>query len=224
MNVFYLAFINAASQAETSNDIDHAIIQYRTRCSPTPSIPYNEMVNVIPFSFERRRSSCIIRNAANNLILICKGASEEIISRCVYIRSGVSQINLDSNCRQQLTAHITELERLGYRVLLLASRKLDLPSASTDPIDETHESDMVLEGIIALSQPLKEDASSAIDETQNLGVEVKILTGDSLEHALRTCHDLRLSHGFHDDVETLTGPQLDEITDIKQLDATVQRT
>ncbi|THC90787.1 hypothetical protein EYZ11_009741 [Aspergillus tanneri] len=224
MHVFCLAYINAACQLQIADDIDHAVLRARGQYSQPPHIPYYETVEVIPFSFERRRSSCIIRNSANRLVLICKGAYDEVMALCTHVRFGAVHTDLDMSTRERVAHHVRQVTSRGYRVLLIAAKTIEATSLNQGEVHEGLENQMTLEGLIAFSQPVKEDAASSIHQLQDLGVELKILTGDSLEHTLRVFHELRLGHRFEGSAPAISGLQLDEINDPRELDMIVKGT
>lgn len=78
--IFELAFINAVSQGSQGNAMDAAIIKHNETSGEEIPIPYYQNLAVTSFTFERRRSSCIIRGYAQHQMLICKGAFDEILN------------------------------------------------------------------------------------------------------------------------------------------------
>jgi Mg2+-importing ATPase len=81
-SVFKLAYLNAANQSGKKISIDSAIIRHAD--TDEKEILMGEKVGELPFTFESRRSSCIIQHS-EQLTLICKGAFEEVYSLCTHI-------------------------------------------------------------------------------------------------------------------------------------------
>jgi Mg2+-importing ATPase len=78
--VLRLAYTNVTHQSGKKNSIDTAII--RRGESGEKIVPVGECVAEIPFNFEKRRSSTVVRKPDGKLVLICKGAFEEVTGLC----------------------------------------------------------------------------------------------------------------------------------------------
>jgi P-type Mg2+ transporter len=86
----------------------------------------------------------------------------------------------------------------GHRVLGIASTTADLTGLTNTerPLEEIlHGLKLVFDGILVFYDPLREDAATAVKELQSLGVQVKILTGDSAHASMRICSDLGICSG-----------------------------
>src|SRR5437016_6221248 len=89
--VFQLAYLNAVCQGANGNSIDSAILDSQTGQEHIGN-PYHEKVAEIPFTFERRRSSCIVQGVEKKPKLICKGAYDEVLALCTNLRSGEKNV------------------------------------------------------------------------------------------------------------------------------------
>ncbi|KAG6119423.1 hypothetical protein E4U13_007695 [Claviceps humidiphila] len=171
-----------------------------------------EKVAAIPFNFERRRSACIVKGATRTNLLIVKGAFEEVLRLCSTVRQGGVTVPLDSQRKQMLVTRTDQLNREGYRVLLVAEKKVGEVDLRDEESLQELETDMILEGVLSFIDPPKDDAAQSIAELKDLGVQIKVLTGDALPVAVNVCQRLELIRRDDvtetDDVQAITGPEL----------------
>ncbi|MBZ4280642.1 HAD family hydrolase, partial [Mycobacterium tuberculosis] len=80
------------------------------------------------------------------------------------------------------------------------------------------ESDLILEGYIAVLDPPKETTAPALKALKASGITVKILTGDSELVAAKVCHEVGLDAG-----EVVIGSQIEAMSD-DELAALAKRT
>lgn len=204
-HVLELAWLNSAHQSGMRNLMDMAIVN-RVKNMPEP-FPLNQQAKVdeLPFDFIRRRLSVILRQDGHSHILIAKGAVEEMLSVCsCYEKDGVTY-PLDEAEKQNIL-HLSQLYNDdGFRVLLLATRVIDIPKTQYDIHDENH---LCVRGILTFLDPPKDSAAEAIRALQDHGVAVKVLTGDNFAVAAKVCRQVGL------EVNTpITGNQIDAMND-----------
>jgi Mg2+-importing ATPase len=149
------------------------------------------VVGVLPFDHERRMISTVVRDQRGVHTLVTKGAPEGVLQRCA---------NVTDAARAALDAEFAE----GNRVVAVATRSaagLTTPTAAD-------ERDLSLIGLLVFLDPPKADAAQALKRLANLGITVKIVTGDSAAVALKVCGDLGLPAR-----RALTGADLDALDD-----------
>ncbi|KAF5667253.1 magnesium-translocating P-type ATPase [Fusarium heterosporum] len=227
LGVLELAKVDSQIQGNSGNNMDRAIINFRLPEGEV-AVAHYEQVRVIPFDFERRRSGCIVKGITGLNLLIIKGAFEEVFARCSSMRSHgkVEQLNGESLQRWRQLA--MQRNENGYRVLLVATKPLNkayLVDTGVDDLD-TVETDMILEGMISFSDPPKDDAKDAIASLTELGVQVKVLTGDSLPVALNICNSLELiqrQEALDDDYNAISGSDLAMLEGSEEFDHIVER-
>lgn len=209
--VLQLAYINATHQSGKKNSIDAAILNH-----PEPDdqdFSVGEKLQEIPFNFESRRSSCIIRRKDGTSQLICKGALEEVLSLSTHMHLGGRIVLLDDQNREGLVKRAHSLNAEGYRVILVATRELRVTLDFDERFDYcVLESNLVIEGLLTFLDPPKDDAKESIARLQSLGVEVKILTGDNIKVATKVCRSLELVKEVEDEhPQAITGPELEKL-------------
>jgi Mg2+-importing ATPase len=137
-------------------------------------LPDYERQGVLPFDHERQMASVVARMAGGERILVTKGAPEVVLDRCEHVPDG-AQLMLDS------------LFSEGARVVAVATRALTgAPSGPT--IDDEH--GLRLVGFLTFSDRPKADAGPSIARLRELGVEVKIITGDNGLVAAKVCSEI----------------------------------
>ena len=130
-------------------------------------------VALLPFTFERRRTSVVVDSAGRRR-LICKGAAEEVLARCS--RSSSAEATLE------------RLLDAGHRVLAVADR--DVPDR--DAYDDADERGLELRGFLVFADPPKPDAAASVARLHELGIELKVLTGDNERTAVHVCKEVGL--------------------------------
>ncbi|PHH81795.1 hypothetical protein CDD82_7837 [Ophiocordyceps australis] len=235
MSVLKLATVDASVQGIHGNNIDKAILNHRIVDDQKVNIASYEKVAAIPFTFERRRSACIVRGVTGQNLLICKGAFDEVLALCSSVRQGGVAIPIDAEHRRVLSDKSTVLSRQGYRVLLVAEKTLAQGQGTDNTFDDSSDSfedgidslerNMTLEGMLSFIDPPKDDAAESIAQLKALGVQVKVLTGDNLPVALNVCQSLGLldDEQVEDDIQAITGPELALLEDTAELNETVAK-
>jgi P-type Mg2+ transporter len=205
--VLEYAYLNAAYQTGLKNLLDVAVIDYaRENQRGGPDIAYHK-VDEVPFDFLRRRLSVIVEADADQHLLVCKGAVEEVLNVCTAVEDHGQVVPLCAEMRDEVNALADDLSTDGLRVLAVGYR--EFPGIR----DEYHledEADLTLLGCITFLDPPKETAGPAIAALKEHGVSVKILTGDSELVTRKVCNEVGLPPG-----DVLVGTDIERMTDIE---------
>ena len=183
------AFLNSWFQTGLKNLIDAAVIRRQQELGADDLTRRYEKVDEIPFDFERRRMSVVVRDEGGKTQLVTKGAVEEMLACCAFAESGGQVLALTDEVRRRVLAKASELNEKGMRVIAVAHKTGPAPVGSFSTADE---SDMVLIGFLAFLDPPKETARSAIAALNGHGVAVKVLTGDNEKVARAICRQVGL--------------------------------
>jgi len=165
-------------QAVGGNPLDHALWKSSAAGAEQATLAEYTRLGVLPFDHERNMVSVLVRDTANQLTLVTKGAPETLLDRCVDVP------------QQARDALATEFAA-GNRVVAVATR------AVTDrrPPRAADEHGLHLQGFLVFLDPPKQDAAKALSRLANLGIAVKVVTGDNPAVAVKVCRDLGLSEG-----------------------------
>jgi Mg2+-importing ATPase len=168
--VLRFAFLNSVFESGFRNPIDEAIRTHR-------AFDISQVIkeDEIPYDFGRKRKSVLVRTDGRRT-LITKGAVRQILDACGRIeREDGSQPALTAEERTRLEGLIEDFQIRGLRTIGVAVR--DMPGAA--PISKNDERDMVFLGFLVLSDNVKPEVGRLIQELADLGVSLKIITGDS---------------------------------------------
>lgn len=156
---------------------------------------YNEFeyVSYSPFDPERRRSGVLVqRKNSAEYWYVLRGAYEIMENTCF---AG------DQNAKKW----IGEQGLKGHRTLAVAIKKLTF--VPDDLIAEEH--DLTLVGVLAFSDPIKRTAAVALEQARNLGLAIKVISGDAPEVCGAVAHALQL---IDDPQKVVTSKMLEAAT------------
>jgi P-type Mg2+ transporter len=193
-DVLALAYINSHFQTGLKNVLDRAILAHEESHAHA-RVPQLEKVDEIPFDFERRIMSVIVRTPEGNDRMVSKGAPEAIFEKCKNFRLD-GLLPMDHPHIEQLRKEYELLSADGFRVLAIATK--DGPPhksvlAHATPYGKADECDLILEGYVAFLDPPKESALAAIQALERHGVAVKVITGDNELVACKVCEQVGLA-------------------------------
>lgn len=200
--VLELAYLNSFFETGLKSPLDEAILEHEEI-----DVSLWIKIDEVPFDFERRRVSVLLDHSEKkNRILVVKGAPEEIIRLCTHFETEKGTIQLiDLEAKKKIHSVYTSLEKQGFRVLGIAWRE--------ETKELTHavvgdESELILSGFAAFLDPPKESARMALSSLNEIGITVKIITGDSELVTQHVCSELKMPV-----LGVLTGKEIDSIDD-----------
>jgi len=163
-----------ASEPPTGGDsrladpIDGAVWRATTAGWPEPPVRFG-------FDSARRMASGLVQ-LGDDLVLGAKGAPEAVLVRAHWWRTGSGAAEpLGSDLRSQVVAAASELTAGGARVLAVGSRVIKgRPLGGPSQLER----DLVFEGLLAFSDPLRPEVAQAVRELQGAGIAVTMVTGD----------------------------------------------
>jgi len=149
------------------------------------------ILDAAAFDYTRRRMSVLATGPGGQRLIITKGAPESVLTVCAAPPAGAE-------------AFLEAAFDAGSRVVAVATRDAGV-LAAVDPEDEH---DLTLAGFLTFVDPAKADAAAALTRLADLGIDVKIVTGDNERVARKVCHDLGLQVG-----RSIGGAELEALTD-----------
>jgi len=214
-DVLALAYLNSHFQTGLKSVLDRAVLAHE-ESHAHGRVPEHMKVDEIPFDFERRIMSVVVRTPEGNDRIIAKGAPEAIFLRCVRFRLQGQLLPMDHPHIEQLKMEYERLSAEGFRVLAIATK--DGPphgvvAAHATPYGKADECELILEGYVAFLDPPKESARAAIAALERHGVAVKVITGDNELVACNVCRQVGLGTDrvlLGDAVEKMSDEELAE--------------
>jgi P-type Mg2+ transporter len=192
------AYLNATNETGFVNPIDEAI-----RESAAPNCDGWRKLDELPYDFLRKRLSILFEKDGRHL-LITKGALRQILDVCTQAElSNGSLIDIDG-ARPEVERHWHEFSAQGRRVLGVACRDCGNETA----IKRDAEGGMIFLGFIVLSDPPKAGIEKTIRELNELGIALKIITGDNALIAEHVACEVGLKSA-----RILAGPEMRAMSD-----------
>ncbi len=150
-----------------------------------------ERLGLVPFDHERQLVSVLVGTPNGTNRVVTKGAPEAVLARSVQV---------PSQAQRTLDALFAE----GARVVAVAERN----TPELRAIGPADEHDLHLVGFLTFVDRPKADASESLAKLAELGVAVKVITGDNGVVAAKVCHDLGLTVE-----QVLAGADLERLDD-----------
>ena len=195
LGVLKIGYLNSYFQTGLKNLLDRAIIT-RTEKESIEHEDLRELstrykkIDELPFDFERRRMSVIVKEESHEgALLVTKGALEEMLSISAHVQDGKEIHPITEEIRQNILEAVSQLNEQGLRVLGVSQKFY--PNASHRFVVED-ESNMILMGYLAFLDPPKPSAAPAIQALKEHGVMTKILTGDNEKVTQTVCERVGL--------------------------------
>lgn len=196
--VLFHGALNATYETGFINPLDEAI---RTQCVRDLS-GYTKL-DEVPYDFLRKRLSILVASPTTHL-LITKGAVEPMLAVCTRAElPDGSTVTIETRI-EQIRQQFEEMNRQGLRTLGLAVRDM----GETDHIGKEQEAEMTFLGLLVFADPVKPDMAQTIASLRQLGVSLKIITGDHHLVAAHVSQQVGMDHQ-----RLLTGPDLRLMTD-----------
>ncbi len=179
------------SSAVGGNALDMALWNSPAGAPEVAKLGQCRRLATLPFDHERRLASVLVEDQAGGRTLISKGAPEAIEARCDAI---------PETARAALLAEFAA----GNRVVAVATR----PAGDLLTLSPADERGLAFRGLLVFSDPPKASAPAALRRLHELGIEVKVVTGDNPQVSATVCAELGLPGGA-----PLTGQDLDKASD-----------
>ena len=195
LGVLKIGYLNSYFQTGLKNLLDRAIITRTEKESVEHenlrdlSTRYQK-IDELPFDFERRRMSVIVKEKGQDgALLVTKGALEEMLSISSHVQDGKEIHPITEEIRQNILEAVSQLNEQGLRVLGV-SQKFYRNASHRFAVED--ESNMILMGYLAFLDPPKPSAAPAIQALKEHGVLTKILTGDNEKVTQTVCERVGL--------------------------------
>ncbi len=171
------------------------------------------IIDQLTFSTERKYMATMVKAAeAGKHILFVKGAPEIVYAKCsqVWLPEGICPAN----------AHqaMVDNQLLGYQAK--AMRTLGFAYKIVDDTEKDcaqQVNDMTFIGVVAISDPVREDVPPAINRCVDAGIGVKIVTGDTPGTATEIARQIGLWTEADTDRNRITGTEFALLTDDEAL-------
>ena len=208
--VFKHAYLNSYYQTGLKNLLDIAVLNHletEDEVCKEATKRYH-LIDEIPFDFNRKRMSVILRDRNGKTQLITKGAVESMLDVCSFVEYKGNVESMTAELKNEVLKKMAELNNDGMRVLGVAHKTFFDKNQQKFSVND--ENEMVFIGYVAFLDPPKESAKLTIQQLKDYGVKVKVLTGDNDLVSQYVCKKVGIS-----DCRVLTGAEIQYMTDDK---------
>lgn len=142
----------------------------------------HDIMHAFPFSSELKHMTTISK-VDGKIISYVKGSPE-----CVFAMCGMDE----ATC-SEAEKYIIQSQKKAMRVIAFAHKELaSMKDYEEEAEHDQMESNMVFDGFVAISDPLREDVYAAVNSCREAGVDLKILTGDNIVTARAIADELHI--------------------------------
>ena len=203
------AYINASFQTGLKGNIDEAIINRGIENNVPNMVQDYKKIDEIPFDFSRRRLSVIVKDLDEKVLIITKGAVEEILNICTLAEDKGQIITLTKEIKENIQRISKNMNKEGLRVIAVCKKQCE---GKVDNFDVQDEKNMILLGFIGFLDPPKESAKESIQKMNKCGIRVVVLTGDNAEVTKSVCDRVEIKSK-----NIILGSELDKLQDMAVL-------
>jgi Mg2+-importing ATPase len=196
--VLLYAYLNSSYETGYTNPIDEAIRNHHQF-----DISGYKKLDEVPYDFIRRRLSILVLSS-NMRLMITKGAFSNVLAVCSSAETYEGKTMGIADVQRRIQQHFEELSRKGFRILAVAYR--DVGSDLT--ITKNHEAGMTFLGFLVFYDPPKSGIVETITRLNQLGISLKVITGDNRLVAAAISQQVELPN-----IRILTGQELHRMSD-----------
>jgi len=168
------AYLNASYQTGFTNPIDEAIRTDETIKARSFDLAIYQKIDEVPYDFVRKRLSVLV-SKGNSSLITTKGALQNVLDVCTLAETYQGDtVDLDK-VEDQIQQQFEGFSEQGYRVLGISYKD----TGKTETISKNDENGMTFGGFLVLYDPIKPGVTDVVNELKELGISLKIITGDN---------------------------------------------
>jgi Ca2+-transporting ATPase len=160
----------------------------------------------LPFESDRKLMTTV-HARKGKLMAFTKGATENLISRCVSILDNGTARPITDKDREEILKTVEHMSEQALRVLGAAYREYP---ADADPQNLELEQGLTYVGLVGMIDPPRMEVIGSIAECNKSGIVTVMITGDHKDTAFAIAKELGIAHS-HD--QAIAGVELDALSD-----------
>ena len=196
--VQFHAYLNAAFETGFVNPLDEAI-----RGSRAFALDGVRKLDEVPYDFVRKRLSILVEKDGRAL-MITKGALHSVLAVCDFAEGDEGRPVAMDAVRDRVQQLYEKVSQDGLRTLGVACRNLE----GANRLTRDQEAGMTFLGLLLFADRPKAGVADTIRRLRELGISIKIITGDNRLVSERVSREVGLR-----DPKILTGPELRQMSD-----------
>jgi Ca2+-transporting ATPase len=163
---------------------------------------FNERIDEIPFSSERKMMSVLCKEE-NKKFIYTKGALEFILKKCKYIQREDGVFRLLERDKQRILNEKKNMASDSLRTLSFAYKE-----TNSKNLKDSDEDDLIFLGIVGMEDPPRKGVKEALIHCERAGIKIKMITGDDKETAISIAKQIGLKSE-----KVVDGSEIDELSD-----------
>lgn len=174
------------------------------------------------FSRDRKSMSVLVQGKIGKVMFV-KGAPEQILERCAFVRLGNNaKTPLTNDLRASILKKVENWgEQESLRVLAFATvdKVPNIDLSKIDPADYIkYESQMTFVGLVAMLDPPRPEVRESIQKCKKAGIRVIVITGDNKKTAEAIARKIGVFSETEDiSKKSYTGREFDDMTESEKL-------
>lgn len=182
-------------------------------------LPFREnavILDQLAFSTERKFMASLVDSPLlGRKTVYVKGAPEIIMERCKDVVLAGKTIPMQEY-RETIEPQLLAYQNMAMRTLAFAYKTVDGAGAE-DGGELADTEGLHLLGIVAISDPVRPDVPNAVDQCRSAGIDVKIVTGDTLATVTEIARQIGLWDTHDDESKRITGTDFNRLSDEEAL-------
>lgn len=163
----------------------------------------NEIIDRITFTTERKYMATLVDTPTHGRMVYLKGAPEIVLSMCG---------DVTEEMRDREEKLLAGFQRQAMRTLGFACAPAEGFTSCEDAVERCKFTFM---GVVAISDPVREDVPAAVGECVAAGIKVKIITGDTPATAREIARRIGLWNIDDTDANQITGVEFESLSDVE---------
>ena len=173
-----------------------------------------KIVNQLTFSTERKYMATVVDSPLLGAkVLYMKGAPEIVLGHCkdVATKHGTTSASgMQADIEALLLSYQNQAMRtLGFAYKILTDKEAEAPYK--DGLLSVK--DLTYLGVVAISDPVREDVPRAVEACRKAGIDIKIVTGDTPTTAREIARQIGIWTQEDSDKNIITGPAFEALSD-----------
>ncbi|MEL7034466.1 MAG: calcium-translocating P-type ATPase, PMCA-type [Cyanobacteria bacterium J06592_8] len=161
----------------------------------------------LAFTSERKYMTTLgISPSTGRSVLHIKGAPDILLSHCDQILTPAGVTSIRPEERKELLDELKLYEAMGKRTLAFAY--ISEPTMQQQEVKLEEHEDMIWLGFVAIADPVRDEVPDAIQECLKAGIDVKMITGDSVLTAQQIAQQIGIASQHESSDAYITGSQL----------------
>jgi Ca2+-transporting ATPase len=146
-------------------------------------------------------------------VLYVKGAPEIVLANCNHVETAAGFATVEES-RSDIEKKLLEYQNMAMRTLGFAYQLLGPDDDASRFVNGALSgTDLVFVGLVAISDPVRDDVAEAVQQCRNAGIDVKIVTGDTSGTAREIARQIGIYNDAVDADSVITGLDFEALAD-----------